>query len=78
MSRAEETVRGVAPNIDALRALADEADADVEERKADTDMSDPDPAQMAVAEVQGMRKAYEHAWKVAIAKRNEVPEGDDG
>ena len=62
--------------IAGLRDLADEAEKNVDQRKSKTDLSDVDPAQMAVAEAQGMMKAYQQAWQLAISKRNEVLDDD--
>lgn len=59
--------------IDELRDLADEAEEEAVERKAETDLSEADPSHMALAEKQGMRQAYVNAWRLAISHR----EGDD-
>lgn len=62
-----------------LRKLADEAEEDLEQRKETTDLTDVDPSQMAYAEMQGMRRAFVQAWRLAISKRKETPttSGDD-
>lgn len=64
--------------IEDLRSLADQAEEDLEQRKEETDMSGVDPAQMAVAEMQGKMQAFQKAWALAIDKRDEEPEGGLG
>lgn len=60
--------------INDLRDLADQAGDRAEERKSDVDLSDVDTSHMALAEMQGMRQAFQQAWKLAISKREEAPE----
>lgn len=57
-----------------LRKLADEAEEDAAKRKSETDLSNVNPSHMALAEMQGMMKAYQQAWRLAISKREEPPE----
>lgn len=60
--------------IEELRQLADEAEENVKQRRDSVDMSEVDPAHMALAEQQGMNQAFRTAWQIAIGKR----EGEDG
>jgi hypothetical protein len=56
--------------VSELRTLADEAGEDADRRKRDVDLSDVDTSHMALAEKQGMRQAFEQAWRLAISKRD--------
>lgn len=63
-------------SIEDLRTLADKAQDDVEQRKAETDLSGVNPKHMALAEMQGKRDAFQKAWRLAISKREEAPDHD--
>lgn len=62
--------------IHELRTLADEAGDDADRRKQEIDLSEVDTSHMALAEKQGMRQAFQQAWRLAISKREEDTEGD--
>jgi hypothetical protein len=66
----EESESDIEQLISELRTLADEAGEDADRRKRDVDLSDVDTSHMALAEKQGMRQAFEQAWRLAISKRD--------
>jgi hypothetical protein len=62
--------------IQDLRSLADEAAEDAKRRKDEVDFSEVEPSHMALAEKQGMKQAFEQAWRLAISKRDVQPDAE--
>jgi hypothetical protein len=65
---------GMEQLIQELRSLADEAAEDAKRRKDEVDFSEVEPSHMALAEKQGMKQAFEQAWRLAISKRDVQPD----